>query len=115
MIRSWCLIRPLYVGLFLLYGLVAADADYREFRALPVDDSLTAALQKTAEASIREFPDLTGNLALSVIDLTKADAPRRADYNGDVPFYPASVIKLFFMVEIFHQNKHSLEIDRALR
>jgi hypothetical protein len=52
---------------------------------------------------------------LSVIDLTKPDAPLRADYHGDAPFYPASVIKLFFMVEAFRQGKSSPEIDRALR
>ena len=39
----------------------------------------------------------------------------RADYHGDAPFYPASVIKLFVMAEVFRQGKHTPEIDRALR
>ncbi len=91
-------------------------ADFRVFRAVPVDAALTADLEKTAERTMKEFPKLTAeNLALSVIDLTKPDAPVRADYHGEAPFYPASVIKLFFMAEIFHQGKHSPEIDRALR
>ncbi len=65
---------------------------------------------------MKEFPQLTPeNLALSVIDLTDPDAPVRADYNGDAPFYPASVIKLIVMVEVFRQGKHTPEIERALR
>ncbi|MDQ6861126.1 MAG: class A beta-lactamase-related serine hydrolase, partial [Verrucomicrobiota bacterium] len=94
----------------------AARADFREFVAVPTDDSLGQALARTAEETMKEFPQLTPeNLALSIIDLTNPDAPVRADYHGDAPFYPASVIKLFFMVGIFQQGKHSSEIDRALR
>jgi len=63
---------------------------------------------------MKDFPNLNGNLALSVIDLNNPEA-RRADYRGDDAFYPASVIKLFFMVEVFRQKKHSPEIERALR
>ncbi|MFL6531606.1 MAG: serine hydrolase, partial [Chthoniobacterales bacterium] len=91
-------------------------ADFREFQALPKDDSLGIALTQTAEAAMKEFPQLTPeNLALSIIDVTNGETPIRADYHGDAPFYPASVIKLFCMVAIFQQGKHSPEIDRALR
>jgi len=101
---------------FLLFAAPALRADYREFAGVPVDHALEAALAQTAEASLKEFPALTAeNLALSVIDLTKPEAPLRADYHGDAPFYPASVMKLFVMIEIFHQGKRSPEIDRALR
>ncbi len=93
-----------------------ASADYREFLKLPVDATLQRALEQTAEAAIKEFPALApDNLALSVIDLTNADAPARADYHGDAAFYPASVMKLFVMAEVFHQHRQSPEIDRALR
>ncbi len=93
-----------------------ARADFREFREVPVDQSLGEALAQTAEATRKDFPNLTPeNLALSVIDITNPAAPVRADYNGDASFYPASVIKLFYMVELFHQGKQSPEIDRALR
>jgi beta-lactamase class A len=95
---------------------VAALADFREFKAVPVDTELGARITRAAEASLKDFPRLTAdNLALSVIDLTRPDAPVRADYHGDAPFYPASVIKLFFMVETFHQGKLTPEIERALR
>ncbi|MDQ6940603.1 MAG: class A beta-lactamase-related serine hydrolase, partial [Verrucomicrobiota bacterium] len=100
----------------LLWSVRIARADFREFQKIPNSDSLATALAQTAEAAAKEFPQLTpDNLALSIIDLTKAEAPIRADYHGDAPFYPASVIKLFVMAEVFHQGKHSPEIERALR
>ena len=93
-----------------------AHADFREFKGVPVDAELGAKLTRAADASLKEFPRLApDNLALSVIDLTNPDAPVRADYHGDASFYPASLVKLFFMVETFHQGKSSPEIERALR
>src|SRR5207237_9097736 len=55
------------------------------------------------------------HLALSIIDLTMRDAVVRAYYHGDVSFYPASLVKLFFMVETYHQGNLTPEIERALR
>lgn len=95
---------------------VIAHADYREFHAVSVDKNLSAALRRAAGASLKEFPKLTAdNLALSVVDLTKPESMIRAEYQGDVPFYPASLVKLFFMVEVFHQGHLTAEIERALR
>lgn len=108
-------IRVILVGLCNLFVISPAVADYRDFKAIPINASLAHKLQQTADAAVKEFPALTGNLALSVVDLTNPEAPARADYNGDASFYPASVIKLFFMVELFRQNKHSPEVSRALR
>jgi beta-lactamase class A len=93
-----------------------AHADFREFKAVPVDPELGAKVTRAAEASLKEFPKLTAdNLALSVIDLTKPESPIRADYQGEASFYPASLVKLFFMVETYHQGKLTPEIERALR
>jgi beta-lactamase class A len=81
-----------------------AHADFREFRAIPVDPALGGALTRAAETILKEFPRLTSdNLALSLIDLTKPDNIVRADYHGDAPFYPASLVKLFFMVETYRE------------
>ena len=100
---------------YFIFASVAL-ADFREFKAVPVNAELGAKLNRAAEASLKDFPRLTAdNLALSVIDLTKPDAPIRADYHGDASFYPASVIKLFFMVETYRQGKLTPEIERALR
>lgn len=94
----------------------AARADFREFKQLPVDPSLDAALRRSAEATLKAFPKLTAdNLAMSIIDVTKPDVLSRADYHGDAPFYPASVIKLFYMVEVYHQRKENdPDVPRAL-
>ena len=102
--------------LALILGPVIARADFREFRAVPVDAALGATLTRAAESTLKEFPKLTAdNLALSAVDLTKPDNIVRADYHGDAPFYPASLVKLFFMVETYHQGKLTPEIERALR
>jgi hypothetical protein len=109
-----------FVRRHLLLAVILAPAivyaDFREFKAVPVDPELGAKLTRAADASLKEFPGLgPDNLALSVIDLTKPDAPIRADYHGDASFYPASLVKLFFMVETYHQGKLTPEIERALR
>jgi hypothetical protein len=107
---------PRHFLLALLLTPAIAHADFREFKAVPVDGNLGAKLTRAAEASLKEFPRLTAdNLALSLIDCTTPEAPVRADYHGDAPFYPASLVKLFFMVETFGQGKLTPEIERALR
>ena len=104
------------IALLLLLGAVAARADFREFRDVPKDPQIETQLRHAAEASLRDFPKLTAdNLALTVIDVTKPEILARGDYNGDAPFYPASVVKIFFMAEVFHQKlEKEKDVDRAL-
>jgi hypothetical protein len=60
------------LALLLLLTPLIARGDYREFCAVPVDAALSAKLTQVAATTFKEFPKLTtGNLALSVIDLTK--------------------------------------------
>jgi beta-lactamase class A len=107
----------------LLLAASIASADFREFQKVPVDPALGARLQQVALDTVAEFKNdkfTPNDIALSVIDLTDPAAPRRAAYNGGVPFYPASVIKMFFMTEVMHQvhdGKLDLtpEIQRALQ
>src|SRR5216684_1528607 len=103
--------------LVIVFFAAAARADFREFTQLPVDPSIDLALRRTADATLKAFPKLTAeNLALTVIDVTKPDVMSRADYHGDAPFYPASVIKLFFMTEVYHQHKENdPDVPRALK
>src|SRR5436309_15900217 len=95
-----------FVGMFLFVAVVAvARSDYREFRALSVSSELDAKVKRAAEVSLKKFPRLTANnLALTVIDLSAPEKPVRADYQGDASFYPASLVKLFFMVAAFHRD-----------
>ncbi|MFN2623901.1 MAG: serine hydrolase [Chthoniobacterales bacterium] len=109
-------VRPIRLVFAFVILAPVALADFREFKAVPVDADLGAKLTRAAEASLKDFPRLTAdNLALSVIDLTKPETPIRADYHGDASFYPASLVKLFFMVETYRQGKLTPEIERALR
>jgi beta-lactamase class A len=108
------MLRLFFVALLVLLP-GALLADFREFKSVPVNAELGVKVARAADASLKDFPLLSAdNLAFSVIDLTKPDAPIRADYHGDAPFYPASVIKLFFMVEAYHQGNLTPEIKRAL-
>jgi beta-lactamase class A len=108
--------RVQFVSIFLFVAASTfARADYREFRDLAVSPELDAKVERAAEASLKKFPRLTpDNLALSVVDLSDAQRLVRADYHGDAFFYPASLVKLFFMVAAFHQDHFTLEIERAL-
>ncbi|HEY6843367.1 MAG TPA: serine hydrolase [Thermoanaerobaculia bacterium] len=104
------------LAIALLFIAISARANFREFLQLPVDPALDAALHHAADATLKAYPKLTAdNLAMSIIDVTKPDVVSRADYHGDTFFYPASVIKLFFMVQTFHQGKENdPDVPRAL-
>ena len=80
-----------------------------------MDGELVAKVNRAAEASLKRFPRLTpDNLSLSVIDRTKPDHFLRADYHGDASFYPASLVKLFYMTAAFHRGGITPEMKRAL-
>lgn len=104
--------RRLFVSL-LLFAAVSVSADYREFRGWPADAALEQKLRAAADQTFAEFPSLKpADLAISLVDLNGG----RADYNGDAAFYPASVIKIFFMADIYLQKQQSLgDVDRALK
>lgn len=105
------------IAVLLLLAATAARADFREFRDVAKDPRIETALRHAADTTLKEFPKLTAdNLAISVVDVTKPELLARGDYHGDAPFYPASVIKLFYMAETFHQKKEAEhDVDRALK
>lgn len=94
-----------------------ALADYREFIHFPPDPSINSRLRSAAEATLKAYPNLKAeNLAITLIDVTNPDLPARGDVNGDAPFYPASVIKLFFMADVYATNRQSVpDVERALK
>jgi beta-lactamase class A len=97
-----------------------ARADFREFKQLPQDPSISANLKHVADATLKQYPQLaSGNLALSMIDITRPSTASRGDWQGDAPFYPASVVKLFYLAETYHQLAQKRitmtpELQRAL-
>ena len=103
----------------LLISLLAltARADFRQFTDVPRDPSLEYKLRTAAEATLKAYPKLKAeDLAISVVDVTKPELLSRGDYHGDAPFYPASVIKLFFMTDVYATKRQNIgDVGRALR
>jgi len=95
---------------------VTAHADFRELKNLPVDPSLEVAIRRASEETLKAYPKLgADNLAITIIDVTRPYTIQRADIRGDAPFYPASVVKLFYLAETYHQKKEKEpDVARAL-
>ena len=98
---------------FLLLGVATARA---------IDK---AAIEKLIEEAVAqtfaEFTALkTNQLAVTLIVLPEKDHPLRANYRGDEPIYPASVIKLFYLAAAHRwmedgRISDSPELRRAMR
>lgn len=103
--------------LLVTFAALAGRANFREFSDIPRDPSIDSRLRLAAEATLKAYPKLTAdNLAITLIDLSNPTTISRGDYHGDTAFYPASVIKLFFMADIFQTHKEKIgDVDRALR
>src|SRR5215212_3138607 len=95
--------------LLLLLFALTARADYREFLDVASDPSLATKLRMAAEATLKAYPKLKAeDLAISLVDVTNPALIARADYHGDEHFYPASVIKLFFMADVYATHKEKV-------
>jgi beta-lactamase class A len=112
-------IRTLTLALVLLAACAVA-AHAQEAEASPrlqkvVDAAVRVALERFKEKGLVEK-----NLAVTVIDLTKADAFERASFRGAEPIYPASVVKLFYLAAAHRwmedkRLKETEEFDRGLK
>ncbi|HYO78521.1 MAG TPA: serine hydrolase [Thermoanaerobaculia bacterium] len=102
--------------LFLFLAL-HAHADYREFTSVARDPAIERRVTMAAEATLKAYPKLKAeDLAISLIDVTNPTLIARADYRGEAPFYPASVIKLFFMADVYMTRKEKVgDVERALK
>ncbi|HEX7810071.1 MAG TPA: hypothetical protein VF608_15150, partial [Thermoanaerobaculia bacterium] len=104
-------------SLLLTFVALPLCADFKQFTDVPRDPSIETKLRMAAETSLKAYPKLKADdLAITIIDLSDPQLIARADYHGDVPFYPASVIKLFFMADVFATKKEKVpDVDRALK
>jgi predicted amidohydrolase YtcJ/beta-lactamase class A len=84
--------------------------------------SLDAWVHEAAEAAVKRYgpTGLTSDkIAVTLIDLNDREHPAWAMHRGEEPTYPASVVKLFYLVAAHHQMetgklKGTPELDRAL-
>ncbi|MFN2452809.1 MAG: serine hydrolase [Pyrinomonadaceae bacterium] len=96
---------------------VSANAASQPPRALQqlVDEAAHAALQSFAGKKLQEK-----NLAITLVDLSDAQHPAQASFRGAEGIYPASVVKLFYLVAAHRQMedgkiKDTPELRRAMR
>jgi len=115
-VRRYNLTMRIRVAFIFLFIATSAFANFREFSDLPKNPMLELAVRHAAEQTLKDFPKLKAeDLAISVVDVTKPSTIDRADWHGDAPFYPASVVKLYIMAEVFHQKLEAdPEVARAL-
>jgi hypothetical protein len=106
----------------LLFLAPAARADFRDFSALPVDGELERALAGIADQTLAAQPKLTReNLSITLIDLGReGSAARRASFQPEIGYHPASVVKLFFLVGAHERMRTGFlrtgpELERAMR
>src|SRR5688572_12368200 len=81
--------------LVLLLSFAVADAHAQ----LPVQP-LQALVDRACQSTLDQFRARKlgqDQFAVTVVDLRDPLQPRRASVRGDVPIYPASVIKLFYL------------------
>jgi beta-lactamase class A len=67
----------------------------------PFSPALQRLLDSTVADALKQFADAqlkSNQVAVTLIDLRTPAKPVRASYRGDVQIYPASVIKLFYLV-----------------
>ncbi len=89
--------------------------------AQPKPVTLARVVADVAAKTIEQFgPGLTAEkIALTVVDLGNQSHPITASYRGEAPVYPASVVKLFYLVAAHAwmergQLKQTPELDRAM-
>jgi len=73
-----------------------------------VDDAVAAALEKFAPLNLH-----VDELAVTLIDLRDPNNPDRAEYRGDAPVYPASIVKLFYLAAAHRQMEDGKISDTA--
>ena len=62
--------------------------------------ALSRLVDRAAQRALDTFHDehlMASQLAITLVDLSNPTRPERASFRGDVPIYPASVIKLFYL------------------
>jgi beta-lactamase class A len=92
---------PLALRFFALLALLVSNGWAQAGIAPSASGSpLQALVNRATESALEQFRPRKLNadeLAVTLIDLRTPERPDRASYRGDVPIYPASVIKLFYL------------------
>jgi beta-lactamase class A len=123
------LFSPLKLGILLrlLYGVAilqstlptAADIDHTQtfLETIRPSPELQAFLDATVDELTQRDPWLSRcNFTVALLDLDAPGGPALAQTRGDVPVYPASVIKFVYLMAAFRwQEQGRLRIDRTMQ
>jgi len=90
---------------------------------IPVSQSLQALVDETARTTLAKFAEKKleeKQLAITLINLRDATHPTMASFRGNERIYPASVVKLFFLVAVHRwledkKIENTAELRRALK
>ena len=118
--------RAMRLFLFAAFAVCAAPVQVISGNAAPVFSSsseLQAVVDKAVAATLQQFAakKLQSNeLAVSLVDLRDLNRPLGASHRGDVQLYPASVVKLFYLVAVHRWMEDGAladtpELRRAMR
>ncbi len=124
--RTLLLTVTLLIGLTLQIFMTTAHAQNQTAKSSSASFSQTelqALVDRAVEKTLAEFAaqKLSSNqLAVTLVDLRNPEHPIRAGYRGDVQIYPASVVKLFYLVAAQRQMEDGKlpdteELRRAMR
>ena len=95
--RGFLRLRWLFLGAMILSSVSNSGSA----NLPPVSAALQAVLDRAVAETLQEFrpQKLESNqLAVTVIDLTRTNQWERASFRGEASIYPASVVKLFYLV-----------------
>src|SRR5687767_4517832 len=93
-------LNPLVVATVLLVVLprAVAAADTQNPANTRALDKIVAAAVRQVQAGYPSGKLKDEDVAVTVTDLRTPAAPRVGSWNGEAPIYPASVVKLFYLV-----------------
>ncbi|MEP6911766.1 MAG: serine hydrolase [bacterium] len=95
--------RKLLVSAFLLIGVAACPGLSQTQYAAPPSPTLQALVDEAAKTALEKFADkklAENQLAITLIDLRDPQHPQQASFRGNERIYPASVVKLFYLVAV---------------
>lgn len=100
----------------------SALADFRAYQRIPVSTSLQQSVQELARETLERYRESgleEGHFSISLVDLTDVSRPVRAAYREEIPYHPASVVKMFYLVTVQDQLENgrltmSGDLERAV-
>ena len=115
--------RKLLVAACVVISVALGPAVAQAQSAAPPARTLQALVDEAAKTALEKFADkkLTDKqLAITVIDLRDSQHPQQASFRGNERVYPASVVKLFYLVAVHRwledgKIKETDELKRAVR